>query len=1592
MTSKHSRSTVALIVFGLIAGLVLPSLPAPLAPLVPLAPEAAMAQGEVTYPPFTPDSAITNMKVVALDDEPDSNPCGSGWKWIDVDLNKWAGGDWIYFCYQEGAPGGAITDIKFIRNTTDCGTGYTRDSTDLNKGAGGDDIYLCYRKGGALPVIKLDVVTGITPLVACRSAGGSWTKEPTDLNADAGGLYVYLCFVDLAGESGLDNCGNEGEGPCTFLSTFFWENGSGVCDRGLRQAGDECINGLGDHARYNQGDEVLAFQDSWTLWALQNQRKQLAWNEPLTSVMHIGAHNAFNNTADGYILSNQTYSITDMLRAGVRLIELDVHSGTPHLTGTYPQLCHAGGAGRHVGCVVGDRDFYNAIKEIRHWMIQPENADEVVILFLEAYVDDEDEDFVAGVLDLYLGGSDIGLYTNTDWVADGSSSLPSQAELVAEGKRVIPYTNQNTIDPLIRDGSIGSTQTSITDIGSKLDTDNCEFNGNIDPTFRNFVRVYDNRIAGGAGGTERRVTPDELADFAKCNITLIDIDDILDYDDDDTRGDRLKSAIWSWAEGVRGQPGEAAFINSADNRWHGDEPDTAYRYVCLDDDNTGTTAITSTEFGDILWRVTAATGPFGDGIATCEAEFPGSTFNAPRNGYQNALLNEVPALDDASAWLNYHDINSDGWWGSLPTSTFTGPTTVVEGSVAEYSVMLDIDAEIIDATCGDGVPEAVGLPDDLVGDTVSANQEVTFKCLFPDGPATSTIQWTFDDPNAADDLVMQQSVTITNASPSVLAPRISTVTVDEDTEYDEFYFLVWDAGGVGLADGSGREDLTVRIDWGDGTAEPVTLFEDWKYADSQAFRGVPRYTMQTSYYESADPSFIMVIPPHVWDTPGSYDMVVTACDKDSACDTRQVYNVDVVNITGSIDSMPDDAILNEGGTFSGTATISVPDNGDIYWTEIDYGDGSIVPDEGVAPSDTTVDLSHTYADNGIYTVEIKICDEDGDCSGTESMTVTVNNVAPILTAVDDFTIDEGESTTWTLARFTDPGFDCLLPDCKPQILEDFTGTISWGDGTSGPGTVIETLSYTATNGTVSGSHSYADEGTYTVTVWVRDDDEGEADPVSLTITVENVAPTVDTPVIDPAPSSEGDAVELTAAFSDPGGSADGPYTCQISWGDETTTDGIFDGMTCMGSHTYADDHSSDGYPVTVTVADKDGGSGSNTVDQTVSNVAPSVNTPVVSPAPSNEGDEVELTTSFSDPAGSGDGPFTCQINWGDETTTDGTLDGMTCLGSHTFADDNSSDGYSIEVTVADKDGGSGSSNVTHTVNNVAPTLTNVNVATINEAGTATLSGTIGDPGVNDSFTLVIDWGDGSTSETFTYPSGTTSFSETHQYLDDNPSGSSSDIYTVSLTLSDKDNASTSTSVEQTVDNVAPTIAEIIVPAISEHRALVQVSVAASDPAGGNDPLTYAFDCDGNGTFERRTGASNSAMCLLDPTTVSPDVGVRVSDDDLGVTTQTITLAVVKHLCRQQGSGMLYAWNAEEGCSGPQQEIVISGSAPLNLCMKANNDQLKASESCSSGWDSYSAPGPDAIQVCYSESNGKLRRLPIGEECKPSEVADLIPAQ
>ncbi len=183
----------------------------------------------------------------------------------------------------------------------------------------------------------------------------------------------------------------------------------------------------------------------------------------------------------------------------------------------------------------------------------------------------------------------------------------------------------------------------------------------------------------------------------------------------------------------------------------------------------------------------------------------------------------------------------------------------------------------------------------------------------------------------------------------------------------------------------------------------------------------------------------------------------------------------------------------------------------------------------------------------------------------------------------------------------------------------------------------------------------------------------------------------------------------------------------------------------------------------------DGGTYDATYNVSVTNLPPEV---CISGADSvSEGSTYTLNLSASDPGG--DGPLTYYVQWGDGASQ--TLHDSPGLIGHIYAD-NSSYGYSLQVTVTDAYGASAYASRTVVVNDVPPTLGASGPSTIPEGSSYPLDLCWHDPGA-DTLAFSINWGDGSDTQTV---SGDTS-RVYHRFR--TPSGQCS---CVSISASDED--------------------------------------------------------------------------------------------------------------------------------------------------------------------------------------------------------------
>jgi hypothetical protein len=264
-----------------------------------------------------------------------------------------------------------------------------------------------------------------------------------------------------------------------------------------------------------------------------------------------------------------------------------------------------------------------------------------------------------------------------------------------------------------------------------------------------------------------------------------------------------------------------------------------------------------------------------------------------------------------------------------------------------------------------------------------------------------------------------------------------------------------------------------------------------------------------------------------------------------------------------------------------------------FSASINWGDSTTTAGTVTGPvgGPFTVNGNHTYTEEGTYAVKVTITD-----NVNSSNTTTANSTAHVV----DAALTAGALTLTGGVEGVSPGSASFkFTDANPfATTADFTATINWGDATTSAGTVSGPA---GGQFTVSGSHQYAEEGTYTVKVTVADDG-GSTTSGTGTTTVADAPLTAScaTPTVSVASFSG-----TVATFTDANlGATASDFTATISWGDTTSSPGTVTGgaghFTVSGTHTYGTLGS---HTITVSIVD-DGGSTATAGACTVITFAP----------------------------------------------------------------------------------------------------------------------------------------------------------------------------------------------------------------------------------------------------------------------------------------------------------------------------------------------------------------------------------------------------
>src|SRR4029077_10404811 len=155
-------------------------------------------------------------------------------------------------------------------------------------------------------------------------------------------------------------------------------------------------------------------------------------------------------------------------------------------------------------------------------------------------------------------------------------------------------------------------------------------------------------------------------------------------------------------------------------------------------------------------------------------------------------------------------------------------------------------------------------------------------------------------------------------------------------------------------------------------------------------------------------------------------------------------------------------------------------------------------------------------------------------------TVTVTDV-PLTARPVAISAVEGSSFAGTVATFTDEN--------PNAVTSDFTATITWGDGSTSTGTI------TANGGsfTVTGAHTYAEEGSFSTYITITDRG-GSNDAVFGGATVGDGALTTSGLSFGTWEGFSLNTPALIFNYTD-SNAAVGDFSATINWGDGTTSAG-----------------------------------------------------------------------------------------------------------------------------------------------------------------------------------------------------------------------------------------------------------------------------------------------------------------------------------------------------------------------------------------------------------------------------------------------------
>ncbi len=314
----------------------------------------------------------------------------------------------------------------------------------------------------------------------------------------------------------------------------------------------------------------------------------------------------------------------------------------------------------------------------------------------------------------------------------------------------------------------------------------------------------------------------------------------------------------------------------------------------------------------------------------------------------------------------------------------------------------------------------------------------------------------------------------------------------------------------------------------------------------------------------------------------------------------------------------------------------------------------------------------------------------------------------------------------------------FIPD---DTLANLSATITWGDGTSSPGTIAVNPSG---GYTISGTKTYKGPGSFGVGVTVTSSGDtsvtGTASgtvvvPQTITASPASIAGTVGTSI---------SGVKL-ASFTALGTGGAANFAASITWGDNTTGAGTIQadpagGFDVLGTHTFA---KAGTFPVSVAIRDTvAGGSATASVSAAIADAALSATfaSPTVASGTTSVSGVI-ATVAYANPSATA-ANLSATIVWGDGTSSPGTIaasptGGFLVSGTKTYGGPGT---FAVGVAVTTSAGGTASTSGTVVVADRPPVLPDVPTQVVNEGSTLALNIGASDPDAGQTLSYALGAG------------------------------------------------------------------------------------------------------------------------------------------------------------------------------------------------------------------------------------------------------------